>query len=453
MPFRKDQSLDELARVGNVAQFVSFAPEGMTQQYSRIVSYEPNHRFGSAALALDCLLERSPEHSINLRSFTPESPQSRHFHYGITSAAEAHGVACKLSSEGLFVIANETVDVGDGGVSGVSQGGAVEFAPDDTPRCVEKAGVASLPEDWGSLLLRKVYGFHVHIINNNRGRTEFSIHPKPRGWKNDHTLMWEYDPFASERIKPSMEWPNRFSRHIGDKSFGLLVAEIIGLPVPQTTVISRRVAPFTFGQPTGSSEVWLRTCPGEPEPGRFTTQKGWIDPFRLLNQEDPDGKLIPSVLCQSAISAKFSGAAIPDINDAVLVEGAKGEGDRFMLGQHAPQRLPSNIIDDVKLIYGRASEILGPVRFEWVHDGRCTWVVQLHRGGTESIGSTLVPGEPTEWATFEATKGLEALRVFLAGLPDHAGVTIEGEIGLTSHIADLLRKSRRPARLSRLAHV
>jgi hypothetical protein len=61
----------------------------------------------------------------------------------------------------------------------------------------------------------------------------------------------------------------------------------------------------------------------------------------------------------------------------------------------------------------------------------------------------LVPGEATEWAIFKASQGLENLRQFLAGLPSHVGVQIEGEIGLTSHLADLLRKSRRPARISR----
>jgi hypothetical protein len=32
-------------------------------------------------------------------------------------------------------------------------------------------------------------------------------------------------------------------------------------------------------------------------------------------------------------------------------------------------------------------------------------------------------------------------------LPADTGVTIEGDIGLTSHLADLIRKAKRPARL------
>ena len=449
MGVRKDRSLDELARVGNVAQFVSFAPSSggkLKQQFCRIASYEPNHLFEVPAVAIEALLRHSAEQSINLRSFTPESPQSRHFHYGIRSLAEAETIATQLSAEGLFVIANETVDVKDGGVSGVFQGGVIEFAPDDTPRCVEKPGVASLPADWGIALIRRVYGFDPEIVDAGNGRLEFSIHPKPRGWRQTHTLMWEYEPSALVPINSSLAWPNRFSRHIGDKVFGLLVAEVLGFPVPFTTVISRRVAPFSFGRPTGSFEFWTRTCPGDPEPGRFTTKKGWLDPFSLLQSEDPDGQAIASVLCQSAVPAAFAGAAITDGNGKMVIEGTRGEGDHFMLGQNSPERLPPNIAADVQSLFADASSILGALRFEWVHDGGRVWIVQLHKGGTESAGSTLVPGEAKEWAVFKAVKGLEELRRFLKDLPDTAGVTIEGEVGLTSHIADLLRKSNRPAR-------
>ncbi|MEH2564297.1 hypothetical protein [Bradyrhizobium sp. AZCC 2289] len=451
MSFRKDRSLDELARVGNVAQFVSFAPggSGAVQQFSRVAGYEPNHVFGANYDAIASLLASSPDGTINLRSFTPDSPRSRDFHYGIAGVEEAHAIAERLSSDGLFVIANETVDVSDGGVSGVIQGGVIEFAPDDTPRCVEKEGTASLPIAWGLSIIRRVYGFEPDIVDAGRGRVEFSIHPKPRGWKKTHTLMWEYEASDSPPASPNLTWPNRFSRHIGDKAFGLLVADVMGLPIPKTTVFARRVAPFSFGQPTGSFEVWTRTCPIEQEPGRFTTVKGWVDPFKLLAIEDPDGTVIASVLSQSAVQARFSGAAITDRDGRRVIEGARGEGDRFMLGQRAPENLPAQIVADVESTYTDAASVIGPVRFEWVHDGERVWIVQLHKGGTNSDAAMLVPGEAAEWAVFQASQGLEELRQFLAGLPDDVGVRIEGEVGLTSHFADLLRKTRRPARISR----
>jgi hypothetical protein len=452
MRFRKDQSLDELARVGNVAQFVSFAPSAkglLEQQFSRVAGFAPNHVFSTNREAIASLLSASPEGTINLRSFTPDSPRSRDFRYGIADIDEAHAIADRLSFGGLFVIANETVDVADGGVSGVVQGGVIEFAPDDTPRCVEKEGTASLPIGWGLSILRRVYGFEPDIIDAGKGRLEFSIHPKPRGWKQSHTLMWEYETSDTLPARANLVWPNRFSRHIGDKVFGLLVADVMGLPVPKTTVLARRVAPFSFGQPTDSLEVWTRTCPIEQEPGRFPTVKGWIDPFKLLSVEDPDNRSIASVLSQSGVPARFSGAAITDRDGKPVIEGTRGEGDRFMLGQRSPEGLPLGVVADVEKIYADAVSAIGAVRFEWVHDGKRVWILQLHRGGTNSAAATLVPGEAAEWAVFKASRGLNELRHFLAGLPADVGVRIEGEIGLTSHFADLLRKTKRPARISR----
>jgi hypothetical protein len=453
MSFRKDRSLDELARVGNVAQFVSFAPGASqaTQQFSRVAGFEPNHIFATNRDAIGSLLASSPDGTINLRSFTPDSPRSRDFHYGIADADEAHAIATRLSREGMFVIANETVDVSDGGVSGVVQGGVVEFAPDDTPRCVEREGAASLPLAWGFSIIRSVYGFQPDIVDAGRGRLEFSVHPKPRGWRKTHTLMWEYEASDSPPVSANLNWPNRFSRHLGDKVFGLLVADAMGLPIPKTTVFARRVAPFSFGQPTGSFEVWTRTSPIEQEPGRFTTVKGWVDPFKLLAIEDPSGDAIASVLSQSAVQARFSGAAITDRDGRSVIEGARGEGDRFMLGERSPESLPAQIVADVERTYAAAASAIGAVRFEWVHDGERVWIVQLHKGGTSSDSATLVPGEATEWVVFKASLGLEKLRRFLAELPDDVGVRIEGEVGLTSHFADLLRKTRRPARISRPA--
>jgi hypothetical protein len=228
-----------------------------------------------------------------------------------------------------------------------------------------------------------------------------------------------------------------------------MIADIVGLPVPRTTVISRRVAPFTFGSDTGSSEVWTRTCPREQEPGRFTTRKGWTDPFALLSAEDPQGASISSVVCQSAVRARYSGAAISDRDGNPVFEGVAGEGDAFMLGRRTPERIPDAVAVDLRVAYFAARQALGDVRFEWVHDGQRVWIVQLHRGGTNTVAATLVPGNASRWEIFEAANGLEALRLFLDKLPANVGVNIKGEVGLTSHFADLLRKTNRPSRISR----
>ncbi|WP_353642494.1 hypothetical protein [Mesorhizobium sp. WSM2239] len=451
MELRKDRSLDTLARSGNVAQFVSFMPAAagkLKQQYSRVTGFEPNYEFADLEEALGALLSRSSDLSVNIRSYAPDSPRSHEFVYGLRSLDEAVAAAHRLAAQGLFIIANETIDINDGGVSGVVQGDIVEFAPDDTPRCVEKPGVASLPKAWAIAMLKIVYGFSPDIDTGSESRLEFSIHPRPRGWKQSHTLAWELERLSEASPKPTLTWPNRFSRHIGDKAYGLLMAHVAGLSVPRTTVIGRRVAPFSFGKPTGSCEVWTRTCPHEPEPGLYTTRKGWTDPFRLMAEEDPRHEAIASVISQDAVPATYSGAAIVTIGGALHIEGRAGEGDGLMLGHDHPEQLPLQIHQDVTNVFTELSRMLGAVRFEWVHDGKQVWIVQLHRGATVTSGTVLVPGEASRWYRFEAANGLEALRAFLRDVPEDGGVSIEGEIGLTSHLADLIRKARKPARIA-----
>ena len=451
---RKDKVLVALAdRGGNVAQFVSFVPTltgALEVAYSRLAGLPADQPFPDVSSALRSLLDRSPARSINLRSYTPDSPRSRTFLYGITDLGEALAAAENLGREGLYVIANETIDIHDGGVSGVVLGNMIEFAPDDTPRCVEKPGVASFPLAWGHSLLQTVYGF-APALDAGSGRLEFSIHPERRGWRQDHTLVWEYEDSDVVAAKPKFQWPNRFSRLIGDKAFGLLVADHIGLMVPWTTVIGRRISPFSFGKRTGETEVWIRTCPVEPEPGHFSTFKGWRDPFRLMAEEDPSGDRIMSVLRQDAVPARYSGAAIVGGDGSLVVEGLAGEGDRLMLGERLPEALPPVVRDEVTAAYQTAASVLGPIRFEWVFDGAQLWIVQLHVGATVSLPDALVPGEAETWIELDAQIPLPELRRVLAELAPHTGLRLIGVVNATSHIADLLRKSGIPTQIARVA--
>jgi hypothetical protein len=445
---RKDASLDRLAELINVAQFVSYEPRyGKPKQaYSRVLGEEPNHVFSSIQDVAETLLARSADGSVNVRSFRPESPLSREFIYGLTSADDVIDAVVRLTREGLNTIVNETVDIHDGGVSGVLLGKVIEFSPDDTPRAVEKAGTASLPLGWGLRLLATVYGFEPDLAVPVNTRLEFSLHPRPRGWRHTHTLGWEIAEHAGLGLPPTVQWPNRFSRMVGDKVFGLLVAHHIGLPVPRTTVINRRVAPFTFGQATGSSEIWCRTAPTEQVPGKFTTTRGWSDPFRIMVGEDPKHELIASILSQAAVEPRYSGASIVLQTGEIVTEGLPGTGDAFMQGTAKAQKLPASITSDVERLHADAAE-LGPVRFEWVHDGERAWVVQMHRGATESVADVLVPGKAKRWTTFEVSQGLEELRQLIAKLEPGEGVELLGKVGLTSHIADVIRKANAPARM------
>lgn len=450
MVLHKDLVLGRLAEFGNVAQFVAFRPDGggLRQSTSCVAGFEQNHRFASVSDAVGALLELSGEKSVNVRSYLPEDPRSKEFVYGIATVSEAIGHIDRLSRAGLHLIVNETVDINDGGVSGVAEGAVIEFAPDDTPRAVEKPDVASFPRQMGLDLLQVVYGFVPDLPSDEAARVEFSIHPLARGWKRSHTLLWEIEAGDRALEPPVPRWPNRFSHHIGDKTFGLLVASSLGATVPETLVISRRVAPFRFGNPTGSEEVWLRTAPREPQPGLFTTTRGWIDPFKLLSVEDPNTE-IAAVLSQCGVHPQWSGAAI--IGDAAhtIVEGRAGRGDEFMLGIEGPETLPVKIVEEVSSLHANLVEQLGPVRIEWVHDGRQPWIVQLHLGATSSGGDWLVRGEAENWVSFDAALGLAQLRMFLNTAADNVGLLLHGDIGYTSHIADVIRKWGRPARVIR----
>lgn len=448
---RKDASLDYLAKQGfNVAQFVSFSPsiDGPKQEYVRIADHGVNAPFESPLAAIQFLLNRSADQSVNVRSYEPFNPQSRPFKYGIKSAEIALAIVNELSSQGLYTIVNETVDVSDGGVSGVLMGNVLEFSPDDTPRCVEKPGTVSLPRGWGRELLSTVYGFPVELDVPLASRLEFSLHPKPRGWKQTNILTWEYSEDEYVGAKPAISWPSNFSKLIGDKTFGLLVAHHVGLAVPHTAVINRRIAPFSFGRSTGCHETWIRTAPVEQVPGKFTTHRGWVDPYALLAAEDPAGGAICSVLAQQGVKPEFSGALIVDANGGVVIEGKQGEGETLMLGTSAPETLPIEVEQEVRNVFEFAYAALGPVRFEWVFDGRHVWVVQLHRGATESDAVNLTQGDAEAWAEFDVSDGLEALRQKVAVLKSGEGLLLKGRVGLTSHIADVLRKAKVPARMS-----
>jgi hypothetical protein len=434
----KDKILDALAETGNVAQFVSFTPS-LGPRYSRAAVELPL----SLAARIGALMAASSERSLNVRSFIPGDHQSKEFVYGLRTVDDVLANLRRLGDQGLYLIVNETIDIGDGGVSGVVQGDSIEFAPNDTPRCVEKPGACSLPRAVGQSIIETCYGAALPF---GPGRYEFSVHPKPRGVRGERVILWEAEPDAPNVVAPRPAWPNRFSEHVGDKAFGLLVAHSLDLPVPQTLVVGRNLPPFRFGDPTGLG-VWTRTCPNTQQPGLYTTAKGWLDPFKLMAAEDASGLAIASVLCQDAVRAEYAGAALFSSDGQWLIEGKAGEGDDFMLGSAAPEALPQNAADAVLCLASEIASKLGPARFEWVFDGARAWVVQLHAGQSCSTAAVLVPGEAVEWHELETTD-LAKLRSDIGAVPDGHGVILLGRFGLTSHIADVVRKAGKPARLA-----
>lgn len=446
----KDAILNNLADTANVAQFVSYGPDGV-QRFSRVHGHEANKNFGSMREGIAAILNASPEHSVNVRSFLPDSPQGNAFHYGITDVEKAVDIASKLNADGLYIIVNETVDVNDGGVSGVVFGGCVEFAPGQIPRFVEKNSeepVPALPLAEAVEMLSTVYGVPVNIDAHKSQRVEFSVHPKARGWKHEHVIVWELGEDGG-RVQPFYSWPNSFSRLIGDKTYGLIMANILGFAVSRTTVYLRntKIPPFSFGEPTGNDEVWTRTAPRVQEPGKYTTVRGWSDPFAMMDSDDPENVALAACLVQDEVSSVFSGAVLTGADGSPIIEAVRGFGDGFMVGENAPiEAIPAKIVEDVATLHAKLCERLGAARFEWAHDGRRVWVLQLHKGQSESCGRIIYPGNPSEWVDFRPEAGLASLRVLVAdAIKTKSGVRVVGNVGLSSHVCDVLRKAKVPA--------
>jgi len=457
--YLKDEVLDRLARIGNVAQFISFGPgPEHVQRFSRVAGFEPNHCFSSAREGIDYLLKNSPEGTVNIRSFRPGISKGEPLHYGLDNADRVMEILRQKALENKFSIVNETIDIDDGGVSGVAIGQVFEFSPGDTPKCVDKPGVCRLPRDIGLNILEKVYGFRPTLNFPYSHRVEFSIHPKKRGIRHTHTIIWELEDVNASDVIPDISWPNNFSRMLGDKVYGLLIADVLGLPVPMTTVVTRHVAPFTFGMKTGTAETWIRTCPEVRSPGKYPTYFGWRDPFEIIDDWDrqsaknPGQPRIASVLSQEAVHPEYSGSLIPGQPDGQepFIEGVRGAGDAFMVGRRPPEELPDEVKEAVRGLYGSAFQQLGPIEMEWVYDGKKAWLVQLHKSQVSSVPGIIYAGEPGTFIEFKIDEGLEALRVLIARIEGkNVGIILLGDVGITSHFGDLLRKARIPSRLQK----
>ncbi len=453
----KDEMLDRIAEQGgNIAQFISFAPSGI-QRFVRIRNIEPSRHFVSVEEAIMAILQTGVPY-VNIRSFLPEKSDNNPFFMGREGFETAEKVVTKaqeLITQGFYIIVNEEVNVDDGGFSGVLLGNVAEFATRDIPRCVEEAGCAILPRLVMLNFARTVYSHRINIPYDRSYRVEFSVHPGPVGYARQHQIIWQIEQMERGREIPEPKpcWPNRVSEDMGDKAYGLLMAHLYGFLVPRTKVVGRIIPPFEFGEETGSPEpCWRRTCPKVQHPGLFTTKHGQIDPFALMQEEDPTGTQIAAMIFQDDVEAIYSGAAITDVAGELIVEGKAGHGDDFMVGRGVSDtNLPNYVKDAVRNIWEKACAVFGPVRFEWCYDKTGTlWLVQFHIGQSVSIGNTIYPGESQRFEVFEVSRGLEVLRLLVERAKQESfGIVLKGNVGITSHFGDVLRRNQIPSRLER----
>lgn len=455
----KDEKLNFIVKhnIGNIAQFVSFdSVEGNKPRYVHINQFQYKDGCDEREL-IEKLINSAPSKSVNIRSYSPDAMKGNQLIYNkkIEDINEILNIIKRNREEGKYSIVNENIDINDGGVSGVVLGNIIEFSPKDTPKCVDKEGVCLLPREFGYDILEKVYGFRPEINFDSNYRVEFSIHPNRQGLNKEHTIIWEYENYDSISYKSIISWPNNFSKFIGDKAFGLLVADTLGIRVPRTTVISRTIAPFTFGKKTGLCEKWIRTCPIVKEPGKYYTGDSWTDPFELINIEEAKGNNnvnIASILSQDAVEAIFSGASIIKKNrDDDIIEGVLGKGAAFMVGEENTCKLPNEIVGEVERLNNKIRSYynyLGEVSIEWVYDGKDVWVVQLNQLKVSGNKNVIVEGNPEYYIEFNVKDGLDNLRRAISDLEGkNIGIELIGNIGITSHFGDLLRLSNIPSKL------
>jgi hypothetical protein len=442
----------------NIARYISVAPD-MNVRYIKI-DKDYVYKGDLKECILD-LIEVSNSKSVNIRSFSLESMKGHSLVYGkqANEIDEILNVIQKNCNENKYSIINETIDVNDGGVSGVILGNIIEFAPNDTPKCVEKPDICFLEKNMGMHLLRTVYGFAPECNFDESYRVEFSLHPHREGLRKSHTIIWEYEKFEDYEYDIKIIWPNKFSRFIGDKTFGLIIADYLGFNVPYTTVISRNVPPFSFGQETGLREKWIRTAPIVKEPGKYYTGDKWTDPFVLMQKEELKGDNeinIASVLSQSAVEAVYSGGAIVSDNQANdVIEGVAGKGDNFMVGAECLDHLPDRVLLKLKALLNGIRKyhyLLGDVSIEWVFDGTKIWLVQLNQIKEKGLGTTIVAGEPAKYEKFYVEDGLEQLRTKIKAIKSgNIGIELIGDVGLTSHFGDVLRHANIPSFISKIS--
>ena len=119
-----------------------------------------------------------------------------------------------------------------------------------------------------------------------------------------------------------------------------------------------------------------------------------------------------------------------------------------MQGEIAAEALPEKVLADLNSQYDVLSKTLEDVRFEWAHDGSQVWILQLHKGRSISSGRIIVPGEASSWLEYKVGSRLSELRSLVEqALQTGSGINVIGHVGMSSHVADVLRKASIPAKM------
>jgi hypothetical protein len=62
--------------------------------------------------------------------------------------------------------------------------------------------------------------------------------------------------------------------------------------------------------------------------------------------------------------------------------------------------------------------------------------------------TSVYPGVPSRWHRFDPSLGLQRLRDLIASVGRDEGIEVTGDVGVSSHAGDLLRRAAIPSRLA-----
>ena len=114
----------------------------------------------------------------------------------------------------------------------------------------------------------------------------------------------------------------------------------------------------------------------------------------------------------------------------------------------AGAELPDVVTNEVIRVHSALLSNIGSARAEWAFDGSHLWILQVQPEEILSEGMTIVPGSPQREVEFDVDEGLNGLRELVSLLIDkNVGLKLTGRIGVTSHIADVLRRHKIPSRM------
>ena len=440
VPCMKDKFIGETTN--NVARFFSLHPLGLLR-YSAGMGPMLDLRS-----SLTELKETASDGCFGIRSFLDGKPSGNPLFLHLNDEDKGVEIIESLQAKGYYTIVSESLDEKVTPLfSGVILGDRMELGFGTTPRCVDDPNIrtAVLPLKLGKSIINTVFGAELPLFKP-RDRVEFTVTGTPVGALEQRHIVWEVSEEEATMTNTEIGiWPNHVSEAIGDKCYGLLVANAMGFNVPFTTAFVPNMQPFSFGRPKDTGTVYTRTCPATKSPGHYPSQRGYHNPlYALKHPESLDENFVQSqhvpplasMIVQQEVVAAYAGVCIFNTDQPMRVEGTKGYGDNFMLGD-SHDDMPAEVTTKVEAIGLSLLQNIGNGEIEWVmHQDGTLFVVQLCKHKNVVLPT---PEDFVEFA-YKGHSDLERFREFCHNHDNSKGIVVTGGASELSHVGQIAKQ-------------